>query len=307
VTALVEPDGDVAERVVYDPYGQPTFLDPNWQNPSVSSAVDNEPLFTGHRRDPETGLTYGLMRYYHPALGRWLSRDATGYRDGMNLCQYCRSKPLLLLDTMGAAVSGTLTENAETVYDSTSKYRKEVGSGPAGVTRQGGDVRVTGTYSPRLPCCCTFTVTAFDFWIHSHIAGIGVWYERYTGKMSASLFAVVRMHEGFHREENVSVWRDYIGQLTAARTCCYTRGLWVFQRGYPQSQELCNERAKWLGDYLLDQLSEYLDDLHAVSDAYTPYSQRAAEQLHTDAMNHIEAMQMRDWGCVHTIGLWRLK
>jgi hypothetical protein len=55
VTALVEPDGDVAERVVYDPYGQPTFLDGSWQNGSTTSAVDNELLFTGHRRDPETG------------------------------------------------------------------------------------------------------------------------------------------------------------------------------------------------------------------------------------------------------------
>ena len=57
VTALVAADGDVAERVVYDPYGKPTFLKADWTLQEVAghadgtaSAYANEILFTGHRR-----------------------------------------------------------------------------------------------------------------------------------------------------------------------------------------------------------------------------------------------------------------
>jgi len=101
VTSLVEPDGDVVERVIYDPYGQPTFYDGAWANPSASSAYANEILFTGHRLDPETGLYYCLMRHYHPAMGRWLQRDPIGYDGAGSLYQYVMSMPLLAFDPMG--------------------------------------------------------------------------------------------------------------------------------------------------------------------------------------------------------------
>jgi len=101
VTALVEPDGDVVERVVYDPYGQPTFYDGSWQNPSSTSAYANDVLFTGHRLDTESGLYYCLMRYYHPTLGRWMQRDPSGYVDGLVLYLYCNAKPSDTLDPFG--------------------------------------------------------------------------------------------------------------------------------------------------------------------------------------------------------------
>jgi len=65
VTSLVEPDGDVVERVVYDPYGKPTFLKADWTLQEVSghadgaaSAYANEILFTGHRLDPHPTAWY---------------------------------------------------------------------------------------------------------------------------------------------------------------------------------------------------------------------------------------------------------
>ena len=91
VTALVETDGDVVERYVYDPYGKPLFLAADWslqENGDVdgiASNYANEILFTGHRRDPETGLYVTLYRIYHPTLGRWLQRDPIGYGGGMGL------------------------------------------------------------------------------------------------------------------------------------------------------------------------------------------------------------------------------
>ena len=54
VTALVESDGDVVERYVYDPYGQVTFYQANWQKtqignetPGTLSAYSNAIPFGG--------------------------------------------------------------------------------------------------------------------------------------------------------------------------------------------------------------------------------------------------------------------
>ena len=57
MTALVETDGDVVERYIYDPYGKPLFLAADWslqENGDVdgiASNYANEILFTGHRLD----------------------------------------------------------------------------------------------------------------------------------------------------------------------------------------------------------------------------------------------------------------
>jgi RHS repeat-associated protein len=101
VTALVESDGDVAERVAYDPYGEPTFYDEDWENPSGESAVANAVLFTGHRLDSESGCYNTLWRYYHPTLGRWVSRDPMKYPGSLNLLQYVRTNPTSLADPRG--------------------------------------------------------------------------------------------------------------------------------------------------------------------------------------------------------------
>ena len=94
VTALVETDGDVAERYTYDPYGKRTIYDDDWSDEVAwANSEKNEVLFTGHRLDPETGLYHTLYRYYHPALGRWLQRDPIGYADGLNFYEYVASSP----------------------------------------------------------------------------------------------------------------------------------------------------------------------------------------------------------------------
>jgi len=108
VTALVETDGDVVERYMYDPYGQVTVLngeDDNdgdeWTVDSDGGDWDNEILYCGYRHDPETGLYHVRNRYYHPTLGRWTTRDPIGYADGMNLYEYCSSSPLIYTDQSG--------------------------------------------------------------------------------------------------------------------------------------------------------------------------------------------------------------
>jgi RHS repeat-associated protein len=99
--ASIASDGSVAERYVYDPYGQRTIYDGTWNLVTWNQSKQNEILYTGHRLDPETGLYVTLYRYYHPPLGRWTSRDPIGYDSGGNLYAYCRSGPVDLRDPQG--------------------------------------------------------------------------------------------------------------------------------------------------------------------------------------------------------------
>jgi RHS repeat-associated protein len=99
-TALVDMTGAVVERYVYDAYGMVSVLSGSWaaQAPTV---YNNEVLFAGYRKDPETQLYHVRHRAYHPSLGRWIQRDPIRYQDGMNLYQYARSGPTLATDAMG--------------------------------------------------------------------------------------------------------------------------------------------------------------------------------------------------------------
>jgi len=109
VVAMADSDGDVTEKVLYDPYGEATVWlagnDGDWGTEddvfqSVSS-VANPYLFQGRRWDSEADLYYFRNRYYSPVLGRFLQRDPSGYADGMNLYEFVRSAPLGGDDPLG--------------------------------------------------------------------------------------------------------------------------------------------------------------------------------------------------------------
>ncbi|MGB2801765.1 MAG: RHS repeat-associated core domain-containing protein, partial [Phycisphaerae bacterium] len=121
VTSVVDTSGAVVERYAYDPYGQVTILngadgtDPDVDGETVfewdpdadgASDVDNRTLYAGYHLDTETGLYHVRHRYYHPTLGRWISRDPIGYADGMSLYEYCRSGPLGATDATGLRPMG---------------------------------------------------------------------------------------------------------------------------------------------------------------------------------------------------------
>ena len=98
VTALVNTNGHVVERYQYDAYGQVTFLvgaydlsgtatSNDWGAGGSASIADNQILFGGYRYEPESGLYHVRNRFYHPSLGRWISRDQAIYIADINL--YC--------------------------------------------------------------------------------------------------------------------------------------------------------------------------------------------------------------------------
>jgi len=109
VVALTEDDGDIVEKVLYDPYGEATVWlagnDGNWGTGDdvfqSTSSLDNSYLFQGRRWDSEADLYYFRNRSYSPRLGRFLQRDPTGYADGMNLYEMVKGSPIALSDPLG--------------------------------------------------------------------------------------------------------------------------------------------------------------------------------------------------------------
>jgi len=97
------PDVWRGNTLVFD---QP--VDSNWFADDAGT-TDNplcQFIFTGRRYDPETSslgtqIYFYRARYYHPQLGRSLSREPLGYADDMNRYEYVRSRPVVLLDPMG--------------------------------------------------------------------------------------------------------------------------------------------------------------------------------------------------------------
>ncbi len=60
--------------------------------------------FPGQYYDEETGLHYNRFRYYDPSIGRYVSGDPVGRRDGPNLYRYARNEPSHFFDPLGLSV-----------------------------------------------------------------------------------------------------------------------------------------------------------------------------------------------------------
>ena len=126
-------DGSQAlERYSYSPYGEVTFLNPDYSTKSSqTTGIGNTHFFTGRELDSETGLQLNRMRFYASNLGSWITRDPiaeflqkilqslsgaeeqaefdvliqsrlTDLRDdGTNLYRYIRSAPTTKTDPSG--------------------------------------------------------------------------------------------------------------------------------------------------------------------------------------------------------------
>jgi len=102
ITAITNDQGEVIERVTYDVYGMPTFLDANNQPlANNQSTIGNTYLFQGRQYDKETNLYYYRARYYDPIMGRFLQTDPMGYEDSMNLYQGFNMNPVNFMDPFG--------------------------------------------------------------------------------------------------------------------------------------------------------------------------------------------------------------
>ncbi len=114
-SATLELDGTADARLIsyeeYHPFGTTAY---QAINSDIKSAAKRY-RYTGMERDEETGLEYHSARYYIPWLGRWLSADPIGIKDGTNLYRFSRNNPLNLIDTNGLECRNT--DDKGNMYD----------------------------------------------------------------------------------------------------------------------------------------------------------------------------------------------
>ena len=84
VAAVTSATGSVVERWSYNAYGVPTIKNSAGAT-LAKSGVGQTRGFTSYTLDSETGLYAARARMYSAKLGRFISRDPTGYVDGLNL------------------------------------------------------------------------------------------------------------------------------------------------------------------------------------------------------------------------------
>ncbi len=102
VYALSDASESVIERYKFDAYGAATVLEADGaSDPDGLSDAGNPYLFTSRRADLESGLMQYRYREYDRTAGRFISRDAVGYTDGLNLYEHAMSRPSRLIDPMG--------------------------------------------------------------------------------------------------------------------------------------------------------------------------------------------------------------
>ncbi|MEW5744517.1 MAG: SpvB/TcaC N-terminal domain-containing protein [Nitrospirota bacterium] len=99
-SALLELDHQAAivSYEEYTPFGSTSY-----QAVRSQTETPKRYRFAGKERDDETGFSYHGARYYAPWLGRWISPDPAGLKDGSNLYAATRNNPVRLVDPTGMA------------------------------------------------------------------------------------------------------------------------------------------------------------------------------------------------------------
>ena len=101
VVALTNASGTVVERMKYDGFGKVTWLTAAFAAKGSSGYTWNR-TFTGQVLDIESGLMLYRNRYYHTGLGRFVTRDPSGYRAwDTGLYRYVSNMPTRLIDSFG--------------------------------------------------------------------------------------------------------------------------------------------------------------------------------------------------------------
>jgi RHS repeat-associated protein len=99
-TAVVDTSGTVQERYGYEAFGQVRFMTAAFGSRSAS-IYEWETLYGAYRWDSESGVYQVRYRYLHATLGRWLTRDPLGEKDGSNLYFYVVNDPVNAIDVLG--------------------------------------------------------------------------------------------------------------------------------------------------------------------------------------------------------------
>ncbi len=99
VTAMVDSNGNVVQRYLFDSYGNMSVLSAAWT--PQSDLFNTQVGFQGMWLDAASGLYHTPNRDYSAALGRWMEQDPAGYVDGSNRYEGFQGTPVSLLDPAG--------------------------------------------------------------------------------------------------------------------------------------------------------------------------------------------------------------
>lgn len=92
VETVTDGTAAVAARYTFDAWGRRQLV----QGSDVTRVG-----FTGHEVGSNLDLLYTMYRSFDSDLGRWISEDPSGMRDGPNLYSYVTNKPTKLIDPLG--------------------------------------------------------------------------------------------------------------------------------------------------------------------------------------------------------------
>ncbi|MBR6601068.1 MAG: hypothetical protein IKK87_04385 [Bacteroidaceae bacterium] len=98
--AMSQQEGRLQERVEYDVYGMPAFMNTVGNN-IAHSLIGNTVLYAGREFDNISELYYYRSRYQHPVLGRFIQKDSLMYIDGMNDFSYVNNSVIMKIDPYG--------------------------------------------------------------------------------------------------------------------------------------------------------------------------------------------------------------
>jgi RHS repeat-associated protein len=90
---------DQARVISYEEYF--SYGSTSYQAVDSATETPKRYRYTGKERDKENGFNYHGARYYAPWLGRWMSCDPIGIRDGVNVYAYVKNGPLTKTDETG--------------------------------------------------------------------------------------------------------------------------------------------------------------------------------------------------------------
>jgi RHS repeat-associated protein len=95
IRAVLDDQGVLSGRRDYSPYGHIVGQSTDFP---INLGQNSKRFFA------DLGITNYGYRYYHPGLGRWLTRDPLGYEGGMNLYEFAAGNPMHYVDTDGLSV-----------------------------------------------------------------------------------------------------------------------------------------------------------------------------------------------------------
>jgi RHS repeat-associated protein len=100
-SACLEVEFNPAAKIIsyeeFHPYGTTAYQATGWKLVPAAKRY----RFTGKERDEESGLNYHSARYLATWLGRWISADPSGVKDGPNRFAYARLNPVVFSDPTG--------------------------------------------------------------------------------------------------------------------------------------------------------------------------------------------------------------